>query len=77
MAQFQLPDQLRANWKLKPIFEGIVQKPPEHWQAWGINQLPRKSVLAFDRSQSKLVFPNVQSEPPLAQLCAILMHPII
>lgn len=38
-----LPDLFRANEKLKHV-EGIVQTPPERWQAWGINHLTGKSL---------------------------------
>lgn len=43
----------------------------EQWQPWGINHLSRKHVLMSDHPHSNEIFPNVQTEPPLTQLCAI------
>ena len=44
----QLPDQFRADQKLKYIIKGMVQMSLKHWQAWGINHLSRKSFPGFD-----------------------------
>lgn len=65
----QLPDQFQAN-QVKAV-KGNVQTPLKHWQAWGIDHLPRAPVPEFEE-----MFPNVQSEPALEQLWAIPTHPI-
>ena len=65
----QLPDHFRVNQKWKHINEGIVQMPVEHWQAWGINQLSKKSVPEFSHPHGKEMFQAAQSDPPLAVLC--------
>jgi len=75
--QFQLPDSFRANQKLKRIIEGIIQMSLEHRQAWDINHLARKPVPVFDEPPSEDISPNVPSELPLVQLCALLMCPTI
>lgn len=60
----QLPDHLRANQKLKHTTGGIIPKPPEHRQSWGISHLPRKPVAVFDHTPIT----------SLAQLCAVPSH---
>jgi len=72
----QLPDHLRADWKLKHVIKGIVQMPFKHWQALGIDHLSRKPVPGFDRPLCKEMLLNVQSEPPWAQLWTIPTRPI-
>jgi len=64
----QLPDQFRADQKLKYVVKGIVQTSLKHRQAQGIDHLSRKHVSAFDHPLCKKMLPNVQSESPLAQL---------
>lgn len=49
----------------------------EYWQAWGINHCARKPVPVFVHPQDKEFLPNVSSEPPLVQLCAVHMHSIV
>ena len=44
--------------------------PQKHWWSWGVDHLSRKPVPVFDHPLGKEMFPNVQSEPPLAQLRA-------
>lgn len=64
----QLPNQFRADQKLKVVANGIFQKLLEHWQAGGISHLSREPVPVFDHSLSKEMLPNIKSKPPLAQL---------
>ena len=71
----QLPDQFRADQKLKHV-KGILQMPLKQWQAWGIDHLSRKHVPVLDHRLGKEVLPNVQSEPPLVQLWAIPTLPV-
>lgn len=72
--QVQLPDHSRTNQKLKYINEGIIQVSLEHLQAWGINLFARNLDPVFDQPHGKF-FHHIQSEHPVAQLCAIPMHP--
>lgn len=44
----------------------------EHWQAWDINCLSRKTVPVSDHPHGKEMFPNVQSEPPR---CSFVLFP--
>jgi len=44
----QLPDQYRADHKLKHVVMGIVQMPLKHWEPRGINHLSSKPVPVFD-----------------------------
>lgn len=55
---FQLPDHFRAHQKLKRIINGIA-KCLQQWQAWGVNYLSRKPVLAFNHPLGKEILPNV------------------
>lgn len=73
--QVQLPNHFRANQKLGYINKGIVQMPLEHYGR--ISHLSRKPVSVFDHPCSKENFPHVQSDPPLAQLCAVPVHLVI
>lgn len=66
----QLSDYLGAITKLKYIIKGIIQI---HRQAQGINHLSRKFDLVSNYPLSERLFPNVQCEPPVMQLCAIPM----
>lgn len=73
-----MPDNFRANQKLKHITEGIIQMPLQQWQqAWGNNNHARKTVPVFDHAHSKEIFPNIYSELPLVQLCAIPARPLV
>jgi len=64
----QLPDQFRADLKLKHVVKGIVQMPLKHRQGWGIDHLSRKPVPVFDHPLGKDMLRNVQSKPALVQL---------
>lgn len=61
----QLPDNFRANQKMKYIIHLLL----EQCQAWDINLIARKSVPVFSHSHDK--------ESHWVQFCAFLMHPII
>lgn len=73
--QVQLPKYFRANQKLEYINEGIVQMPLERYGR--ISHLSRKPVSVFHHPCGKEIFPCVQTDPPLAQLCAVPVHPVI
>jgi len=45
-------------------------------QGWGLHRCPGQPGPTPDRSFSKEIFPNIQSEPPLTQLQAIVSCPI-
>ena len=55
------------------MYEGIVQMPLAHWQAWGINQVSRKPVPVFEHSPSAEMSPSVRSQLPLY---GIPTHPV-
>jgi len=44
----QLPEQFRADQKLKHIIKGIVQMPLKHRQLWGIDRLSKQPDPVFD-----------------------------
>jgi len=48
----------------------------EHLQGWGLHHCPGQPGPTPDRSSSKEIVPNIQSEPPLMQLEAIASRPI-
>lgn len=74
----RLLDHFRPDQKLKRIIKGIAQKPLQHWKAWGINYLSRKSAPVVDHTLCKLkMLPYVQYRPPLAQFWTFPMCPII
>lgn len=64
----QLPDQFRADQKLKPVVKMLSKCPlnTDKLRAFAISL--RKFVPGSDHPLGKEVFPTVQSEPPLAQL---------
>lgn len=49
----------------------------EHLQAQGISHLCGKPIPVFDHPHSEEIFPDAQSEPSLAQLCAVPVHSVI
>ena len=49
---------------------------PEHLQGRWLNYLPKQPIPAPDHSFREEIFPNIQPEPPLAQLEAIPSHPV-
>lgn len=50
--------------------------PLECSQVWGINHLTREPGTVFDHYCGKEIFPNIQSESPLMQFCAIPKHAV-
>jgi len=66
----QLPDQFRADQKLKRVIKGIVQMP------LNTDRLGASTSALGSPFQclSKETLPNVQSEPPLSQLETIPTH---
>jgi len=67
----QLPDQFRADQKLKHIIKGNVQVPHKHWRAWGIDDLSRKPVPVSDQPLVKKCFLMSSLSFPRGQLWTI------
>lgn len=44
----------------------------EYLQAWIVNNLCKKPIPVLDHPRDKEIYPYIQSEPSLAQLCVIL-----
>ena len=57
----QLPDQFRADQKLKHVIKEIAQMPLKHWQAWGTDHPSRKPLPVFDHPLSAEMLPGIVS----------------